>query len=129
MASVLGIGGVFFKSKDPAALGSWYQEHLGLDIDASFGGVIFKPARMPNGGYTIWSPFKADTDYFQPSDQTFMINLIVDDVEAALAQVQAGGATIVGKPEHSEFGSFGWFLDPDGNKVELWRPAEGSGSG
>lgn len=129
MASVLGLGGIFFKSKDPKALGAWYQEHLGLDVDPSFGGVSFQPSNMPQGGYSLWSPFQADTDYFKPSDQPFMINLIVDDVDAALAQVQAGGAVLVGEPEHSEFGSFGWFMDPDGNKVELWKPPENPSGG
>ncbi|MEO0574886.1 MAG: VOC family protein [Pseudomonadota bacterium] len=127
MAKVLSLGGVFFKSKDPAALGAWYAEHLGLEIDASFGGCVFMPDRMPAKGYNIWTPFKSDTDYFEPSKQAFMINLIVDDLDEALAQVKAGGAELHGTPDRSEFGAFGWFTDPDGNKVELWQP-DGGGS-
>ena len=123
MARVLGVGGVFFKASDPAALGAWYREHLGLEVDASWGGCTFPPSGMPAGSYTVWSPFKADTEYFKPSDQAYMINLIVDDLEAALGQVEAAGATLVGEPALEEgFGYFGWFLDPEGNKIELWQP-------
>ena len=69
-------------------------------------------------------PFKHDTDYFDPSDKSYMFNIIVDDLEGALAQVKEGGATIVGEIEKYDYGSFGWFLDPEGNKVELWVPPE-----
>ncbi|MFK8054393.1 MAG: VOC family protein [Woeseiaceae bacterium] len=124
MAKVVGVGGVFFKSSDPKGLASWYQEHLGVPIDASFGGAAFMAHGIPKGGYTIWSPFKADTTYFEPSKQPFMINLMVDDLDGALAQVKAAGAELHGEPESSEFGKFGWFSDPDGNKVELWQPPE-----
>jgi predicted enzyme related to lactoylglutathione lyase len=77
---------------------------------------------MPEKGCTVWGPFENDTDYFQPSDQTTMVNLIVDDVAQALAQVRDGGATVVGEVEDYDYGTFGWFLDPEGNKVELWMP-------
>ena len=123
MAKVLGIGGIFFKAKSPKALAKWYADHLGLEIDPSFGGTAFKADSLPEGAYAVWSPFPRDTEYFAPSDNAYMINLIVDDLEAALAQVAQGGAEIHGKPETIEFGSFGWFTDPEGNKVELWQPA------
>lgn len=123
MAKVLGVGGVFFKSKDTQAIGEWYKTWLGFEINPGFGGSVFFPGSLPEGAYTVWSPFNADTDYFEPSANTYMINLIVDDVAAALAQVKEGGATLVGEPETLEYGEFGWFLDPDGNKVELWKPA------
>jgi predicted enzyme related to lactoylglutathione lyase len=119
MAKALGVGGIFFKSKDPKALMRWYQEHLGLPAEDY---AAFQPSAIPPGGCTVFSPFKADTDYFAPSTQAFMFNLIVDDLEGALKQVQAGGAQLVGGTEHFDYGSFGWFLDPDGNKVELWQP-------
>lgn len=122
MAKVLGVGGIFFKSKDPEALGKWYQEHLGVEIDPSFGGASFAAAKMPKDGYTVWSPFSAKTDYFEPSKSNFMFNLIVDDLEGAMKQVEAGGAVLHGQEEEAEFGLFGWFSDPDGNKVELWQP-------
>ncbi|MEM7280595.1 MAG: VOC family protein [Pseudomonadota bacterium] len=124
MAKVLGIGGIFFKSKDPVALAAWYQEHLGFNVDGSFGGTVFQASEVPAGGYTIWGPFKADTTYFTPSDSRYMINLMVDDLGEALKQVQSGGATLVGEPESSEFGDFGWFMDPDDNKIELWQPPQ-----
>jgi len=123
MAKALGIGGVFFKSKDPKALGSWYREWLGFEIDSTFGGTLFSPESVPQGGYSVWAPFSADAEYFDPSGREFMINLIVDDLAQALKQVEEGGGSLVGEAEELEFGQFGWFTDPDGNKVELWQPA------
>ena len=122
MAKVLGIGGVFFKSRDPKKLAAWYKTWLGLEIDPSFGGTIFYPSTLPDKAYTVWPPFKESTTYFDPSTSPFMINLIVDDIPGALGQVETGGATLVGDPEDSEYGTFGWFIDPEGNKVELWQP-------
>ena len=122
MAKVIGLGGVFFKSRDPQALGEWYQKWLGVPVESAWGGATFKPDQMPPGGYTVWSPFPADTKYFAPAEQPFMMNLVVDDLGGALTQVTEGGAEIVGEIEESEFGRFGWFLDPEGNKVELWQP-------
>lgn len=124
MARVLGVGGVFFKADDPAALADWYREHLGVPVDASYGGASFEPSTMPSGGLTVWSPFSADTAYFRPSRQTFMINLVVDLLDEALEQVRRGGAEIVGEVEEYDYGRFGWFIDPAGNKVELWEPRE-----
>jgi len=121
MAKALGIGGVFFKSADPKKLTAWYAEHLGMTIEA-YGAVKFLPTALPPGGSTVWNPFKATTDYFAPSTKDFMINLIVDDVSGALQQVQTGGAQIVGEIADYDFGRFGHFIDPDGNKIELWEP-------
>ena len=122
MAKVIGLGGVFFKSRDPQALGEWYQKWLGVPVESAWGGATFKPDQMPPGGYSVWSPFPADTQYFAPAEQPFMMNLVVDDLDGVLTQVTEGGAEIVGEIEESEFGRFGWFLDPEGNKVELWQP-------
>ena len=123
MAKVLGVGGIFFKSENPEQLGNWYQQWLGVNIDESFGGSVFMAKDMHERGYTIWAPFKKDTEYFQPSNSAFMINLVVDDLEEALKQVAEGGAELCGEPiEEEGFGKFGWFLDPEGNKVELWQP-------
>ena len=122
MAKVLGVGGIFFKAKDPAKLGKWYQTWLGVDINPDWGGTAFMPSTMPEGGYTVFAPFKGDTTYFEPSKQAFMINLIVDNLDDALAQVQEGGAELVGDPQDDDYGKFGWFIDPDGNKIELWQP-------
>lgn len=123
MAKVLGIGGVFFKAKDPEKLANWYVEHLGIELHPAFTGSVFQPADQPANGYTVWSPFEKDTDYFAPADQAFMFNLVVDNPRDALAQVEEGGATFVGEPDESELEIFGWFIGPEGNKVELWQPA------
>jgi len=121
MARVLGVGGVFFKSEDPEKLGQWYQEWLGVPVDPPYG-ASFKSADMPAEGCTVWAPFKQETTYFQPSEHPYMFNLVVDDLDGALAQVKEGGAEIVGEVEEFDYGRFGWFVDPEGNKVELWQP-------
>jgi predicted enzyme related to lactoylglutathione lyase len=122
MAKVIGIGGIFFKSKNQKALCDWYKECLNLNIAKDFEGCIFEKSRLPDNAYSVWSPIKDSSKYFEPSNQKFMINLIVDDVDGVLSQVKAKGGKIVGEPEDSEFGRFGWILDPDGNKIELWKP-------
>jgi predicted enzyme related to lactoylglutathione lyase len=124
---VTGIGGIFFKSRDPKALGAWYREHLGIGVE-DWGGAAFRWASSenPSGtGTTIWSPFKADTEYFAPSNAAFMINYRVEDLHALLAQLRIEGCDVVDQVEESEFGKFGWVIDPDGNKIELWQPPEG----
>lgn len=120
MAKVLGVGGVFFKSPDPKRLHEWYAKWLGMELGDW--GTAYAPSNMPANSQTVWSAFDANTDYFAPSEQRFMFNLIVDNVEEAIQQVREGGAEIVGVIEKMDYGSFGWFLDPDGNKVELWEP-------
>lgn len=125
MASVIGVGGIFFKSPNPQKLGEWYTKWLNVPVEAPYGASL-KPSTIPAGGLTVWAPFKADTDYFSPSKKEFMFNLIVDDLEQALAQVKEGGAEIIGEIQKEDYGSFGWFVDPDGNKVELWEPREPS---
>ncbi len=122
MAKVLGVGGIFFFCEDPKALASWYQEHLGLPIDPSYGGCALQASDMPENGYTVWAPFTQGSDYFKPSKKDFMMNLVVDDLAAALEQVKQGGAELIGEPESHEYGDFGWFMDPAGNKIELWQP-------
>jgi predicted enzyme related to lactoylglutathione lyase len=82
----------------------------------------FAPATMPANGATVFSPFKSTTSYFAPSKREFMINFIVDDLDGALKQVADGGGTLVGDVQSFDYGRFGWFIDPDGNKVELWQP-------
>lgn len=121
MAHVLGVGGVFFRSRNPRKLARWYRDSLGIPLDMP-SAAVFKPSQMPKNGLTVWSVFPARTRYFRPSASPFMINLVVDDVDEALCQVEIAGGTIVGKPKSHEYGRFGWFLDPDGNKVEVWQP-------
>jgi predicted enzyme related to lactoylglutathione lyase len=120
---VQGIGGIFFKSPDPKALGRWYAENLGVPTQ-DWGGASFVWSEQdrPHSASTVWSPFSSDTTYFAPSEASFMINFRVRDLEAMLAQVAAAGAKVFDERESSEFGDFAWFLDPDGNKVELWQP-------
>ena len=121
MAKVLGVGGVFFKSPDPAKLYQWYERWLGFKAEVG-SGMIFEPKNMPENSATVWSAFESSTDYFSPSVKDFMFNLVVDDVKGILAQVKEGGAVIVGEMQEADYGKFGWFVDPDGNKVELWEP-------
>jgi predicted enzyme related to lactoylglutathione lyase len=126
MAKVLGIGGIFFKSPNPQELCQWYSQWLGLNVESGSGisFVLFHPRTMPRNSYTVWSTFTSTTSYFSPSDNKFMFNLVVDNLEEALCQVKAGGAQVVGDIEQSDYGQFGWFMDPDGNKVELWQPPD-----
>ena len=124
MAKVTGIGGVFFKSRnDPAALAAWYQKHLGLPLESWGGAVLRWPEdRAEDGGLTVWTTAKPDTQWFSPSDAPFMINYRVDDLDALLAQLRADGIAILAGPESHENGNFAWILDPDGHKLELWQP-------
>lgn len=126
MAEVKGIGGVFFKCRDREALCRWYSEHLGFKL-SDHGAVDFPVDRLPPGAWTVWGPFKASTSYFEPSGKEFMINLMVDDVGGVLAKAEAGGARRVGEIEEYEYGRFGWFVDPEGNKIELWQPPAAEG--
>jgi uncharacterized glyoxalase superfamily protein PhnB len=120
MAKVLGLGGVFFKAKDPEKLGAWYKQWLEIPVEPW--GAVLTHDNLPKTAYNVWTPFKTDTDYFAPSTATFMVNLVVDDVDGCLERVREGGAEVMDKIEDGEFGRFGWFLDPEGNKVELWAP-------
>jgi predicted enzyme related to lactoylglutathione lyase len=127
MKRVTGIGGIFFKAKDPKALGQWYQKHLGLDVEA-WGGVAFRwvtPDNPSGTGTTIWNTFNADTSYFAPSQSSFMVNFRVHDLHALLAALRAEGCAVDAKVEESEYGKFGWVMDPEGNRLELWQPPEG----
>jgi len=124
MQRVTGIGGIFFKARDPAALAAWYRGHLGLDV-GDWNGAIFQwGGEGSQPGMTIWSPFAADTDYMAPSTSPFMINFRVADLDALLAALKAEGCHVIDKTQVSEQGKFGWVIDPEGNKVELWEPGE-----
>jgi predicted enzyme related to lactoylglutathione lyase len=124
MARVTGIGGVFFKTKgDPAALSAWYEKHLGMPLQ-SFGGAVLEwpDDRADDKGLTVWHVAAQESQWFSPSDSSFMINYRVDDLAEMLAQLRAAGVEVVGGPESHENGKFAWIIDPDGNKVELWEP-------
>jgi catechol 2,3-dioxygenase-like lactoylglutathione lyase family enzyme len=118
MAKVLGIGGVFFKAQDPQAVRDWYARVLGLVL-SEWGGAMFP---HPAVGQTNWAVFPADSDYYAPSTAPFMVNFIVDDLDAVLARAQAEGAEPVGEPISEAYGKFGWLMDPAGVKIELWQP-------
>ena len=123
MAKVKGIGGVFFKAKDPVKLRAWYQEHLGI-IPETEGHVSFwwKQVENPADQYTVWSPFPADTPYFEPSTAPFMINYLVDDLDTLLAELRTKGVEVDEKVEDYDYGRFGWAVDLEGNRFELWQP-------
>ncbi len=126
MRRVTGIGGVFFKAKDPKALGEWYRTHLGMNVEA-WGGVAFRWADDNPGatGTTVWSTFKQDTTHFAPSTASFMINYRVADLHGLLAKLREEGCAVEEKFDDSEYGKFGWVMDPEGNRLELWQPPEG----
>jgi hypothetical protein len=117
MERALGIGGVFFRSADPETLARWYEHNLGIPAYASDQWWISKT------GPTVLAPFPVDTDYFGRSDQQAMINFRVADLDAMLAQLRAGGATVSSKIVEETSGRFGWAVDPEGNRFELWEPA------
>jgi predicted enzyme related to lactoylglutathione lyase len=127
MNRVTGIGGIFIKASDPDALRAWYQKHLGLDVQ-DWGGVAFQwhTLERPNlNGSTVWSVMPSTSDYFAPSQAPFMVNYRVDDLHALLSLLRAEGCDVDDKVEESEFGKFGWVMDPEGNRVELWEPPSG----
>jgi catechol 2,3-dioxygenase-like lactoylglutathione lyase family enzyme len=124
MKRVTGIGGIFFKSRDPQALAAWYRDHLGLTLEP-WGGVAFRWADDSPTGTTIWNAFPADTAYFDPGSASFMVNFRVADLHALLAALRAEGCQVEDRTEESEFGKFGWVVDPEGHKIELWQPPAG----
>ncbi len=119
MQRVTGIGGIFFKAKDPDAMRAWYRDRLGIDIQ-DWGGASFDDA----GGSTAWSLFPADTGYFAPSTAPFMVNYRVADLDALLAALRSEGCDVDPKTQDEGYGKFGWVMDPEGNRVELWEPAK-----
>ena len=120
MAHVLGIGGVFIKSRNVDALRAWYRDALGLDL-ADWGGAQFWAT--PDRHCAVWSPFKADTEYFAPSTREVMVNFRVDDLDGLLARLRGYGAQVLVRREDTADGKFGYVLDPDGTLLELWEPA------
>jgi len=124
MKRVTGIGGIFFQARDPAALGAWYKKHLGIDV-LEWGGAVFPwtdEAGNPTKGMTIWSVSAAGGEQFPAGAAPFMINYRVDDLDALLATLREEGCNVLEKAPDSEYGQFGWVIDPEGNKVELWQP-------
>lgn len=123
MRKVTGIGGIFFKCKDPKNMREWYQANLGLNT-SEYGAVFewYQGADSTKKGFTTWSPFAEKTKYFEPSDKDYMINYRVENLDALLKELQKNGVTILDQVESVEYGKFVHILDPEGNKIELWEP-------
>ncbi|MBK8348723.1 MAG: VOC family protein [Saprospiraceae bacterium] len=125
MKKVTGIGGIFFKTNDPKATKEWYAHHLGFNTDEWGASFTFRKTEDPSQKvYVQWSPFKSDTDYFEPSSKEFMINYRVDDIENLVKTLRDEGVTICDEIESYDYGKFVHIMDADGNKIELWEPVD-----
>ena len=140
MKRVTGIGGIFFKSEDPARLYAWYEKHLGIKVapdgsaaifpwsaplentEDSPGGNLSANAAANSAGMTVWSIFSRSTKYFDPSSSPFMINYCVENLDGLLEELKKEGVAIDPRREDYDYGRFAWIMDPDGNRIELWEP-------
>lgn len=122
MKRVTGLGGIFFKAKDNKKMYEWYKKHLGIDSNQWGGHFKWKDTSTDKISHTAWSIFKEDTAYLDPSKKDHMVNYRVENLEKLLDVLKDEGVMIVGEPEVSEYGKFGWIMDPEGNKIELWEP-------
>ena len=128
MRRVTGIGGVFMKARDPEGLRQWYSRHLGLKLE-SWGGAVLPwtpPEPGQPDGVTIWAVFPESAEHFAPSTARFMVNYRVSDLAAVLEALRSEGCAVDDRTEQTEQGRFGWVMDPEGNRVELWEPPSGS---
>ena len=121
MPQVTGIGGVFIRARDAEALRRWYSEHLGIAIDGDSGAQF----AWTSGGSSVFSIFAADSPYFGRPDQTCMINFRVDDLDAVLARLRGAGVEVIDETAEADYGKFGWAVDPEGNRFEMWQPPSG----
>lgn len=122
---VVGIGGIFFKSKNPSELKTWYSKHLGIETDKYGGKFVWRPAEGEDDlRTTVWSPMPEDTTYYAPSGSSYMINYRVENLIELLRILKQEGVEQVGEMETYEYGKFAWILDPDGTKIELWEPKD-----
>jgi catechol 2,3-dioxygenase-like lactoylglutathione lyase family enzyme len=118
---ITGVGGVFFKSKDPKALAAWYRDVLGLKVE-DWGGAALRYDTPQHPPVLVWSPFPQTSGYMAPSTREFMIDFAVDDLDAYVAMLVGKGVTILKRDDKDPNGRFAWILDPDGTKIELWEP-------
>lgn len=118
---ITGVGGIFFKAKDPKALAAWYRDVLGMPVEA-WGGAALHYDAPKHPPVLAWNAFPASTKYFAPSESGLMINYAVDDMDALLARLRSKGVTVLKRDDSDPNGRFAWILDPEGNKVELWEP-------
>lgn len=122
---VTGIGGIFFKVKNPEHTKSWYQKHLGLNTDKYGTTFEWRTSENPEKmGFSQWSPMKDDTDYFAPSEKDFMINYRVENLVELVDELRAEGVTILDQIQCFDYGKFVHILDPDGHSIELWEPVD-----
>lgn len=124
MERIKGVGGVFFKARDPKALANWYRDHLGIPVAEGQTYAAF--ASGGPGEQTVWSTFPTDTEYFGPGSSALMVNYRVDDLDAMLAQLRGAGVEVDDRVEDYDYGRFGWAVDPEGNRFELWEPKPAS---
>lgn len=117
MARITGLGGVFYKVADPDTTRAWYQQNLGIGGEW---GAMFPFKKDDPAGFTLFSPFKQESDYFAPSGREFMVNLRVDDLDGLIEELEAKGVEILGRQDE-DYGRFAWIMDPDDVKVELWQ--------
>jgi catechol 2,3-dioxygenase-like lactoylglutathione lyase family enzyme len=123
MKRVTGIGGIFFKCNDPEKMKEWYKTHLGFDMQPFGAQFNWEQGAVPGKeGYTLWTPFKASTKYFEPSTKEFMINYRVENLAALVEELKKEGVALLDELVDSEYGKFIHILDPEGNKIELWEP-------
>ena len=120
---VTGLGGFFFKTPQPDRLKEWYKNHLGIPTD-QYGWSFWWKDKEGKDGMTQWSPMNANTEYFAPSESAFMMNFRVQNLDELLSALKEEGVTVLEKTEEYDYGKFGWILDPDGNKIELWEPKD-----
>ena len=125
MKRVTGLGGVFFKCQDPEKMKEWYQNHLGLETKQDGSTFSWRDVDNPEKRcMTVWSPFSAGTKYFEPSEKPFMFNYRVENLVGLLEALRKEGVTVVGEIQEYDYGKFGWIMDPEGNKIELWEPVD-----
>ena len=127
MKRVIGLGGVFFKAKDPQALYEWYRKHLGIESAPDGSGAMWRDADRESPAVNVFAIFPQDTTYFAPSQSSLMINFRVDNLHELLKALREEGVQVDDKMEEHDFGKFGWIMDPEGNRVELWEPPKKSG--
>lgn len=124
MKRVIGLGGPFIKATDPRGLAAWYEKHLGIPFNGGTYAVwpFAEGQEEPAPGFNIFSVFPDNSSYFNPAVKPFMVNFIVEDLSGLIQALQEEGVTIAGEPVSEEYGKFGWIIDPEGNKIELWEP-------
>jgi len=120
---ITGVGGVFFKAKDPKALAAWYRDVLGMPVE-TWGGAALRYDASKHPFALAWNAFPASTKYFAPSKSGWMVDYVVDDMDALLARVRSKGVKVLKREDNDPNGRFAWILDPEGNKVELWEPKQ-----